>query len=130
MPKQKEKVLTDDFERQMARNQRNAHWGYMQQIAHSGVMYVRWNKYSKPDGPQHLSFCLMSIMDFQSWTKQHPEWWDVGEWDDEQYGNPYRVTDAGRKALTEKHLYDMEPHHGGMVEPGYVVIPAEVSPSA
>lgn len=75
-----------------------------------------------------IVFGLIGAMEFLEWTERHPDWWAIGEWSDERYAAPVSLTDAGRSALANRHLYDMEPVTGGMVDPGWQAIPAEVQP--
>jgi hypothetical protein len=68
-------------------------------------------------------FGLIGSNEFYHWLDSHKDWWKRGGWSEKRCARSIRITDAGRKALTEQHLYDMEPIFGGMVEPGYVVTP-------
>lgn len=133
--------LTAPEDRQMARRVRDYHWSIMEKVNQHGTLWCCWwdkaRRYMKRDGkgvmrehaPDDVQvFGLIAAVEFLDWTKRHPEWWAIGEWSDERYAAPVSLTDAGRDALTNRHLYDMEPVTGGMVEPGWQAIPAEVTP--
>lgn len=68
-------------------------------------------------------FGLIGSNEFFAWLHTHKDWWKHGRWSEKRCARSIRITEAGRKALKTRHLYDMEPIHGGMVEPGYVVTP-------
>jgi hypothetical protein len=120
----KEKRLRSKFERDCARRVREAQWEMMERAAkHDPLWFCIWNKRKLDSKEDELRCCLMSGMDRQAWIDAHPDWFEVGEWSDERYAVPIRLTDVGRKALTEREKYDDEDHHGGLAEPGYVVKP-------
>ena len=66
---------------------------------------------------------LMGANEFLTWIQSHTDWWKRGPWSAKRCARSIRITAAGRKALRQRHLYDMEPIYGGMVQPGYVVTP-------
>lgn len=68
-------------------------------------------------------FGLIGSNELYGWLSAHKDWWKRGRWSEKRCARSIRITPAGRKALKNRHLYDMEPIHGGMVEPGYIVTP-------
>jgi hypothetical protein len=66
---------------------------------------------------------LIEGSEFCDWVQAHPDWYDLGEFDDERYAQPLRLTAAGREALAHRELYDQEPVLGGLVEPGWTCVP-------
>ena len=130
--------LTSPEDREMARRIRDYHWLIMEKVDRLGTAWCCWwdkaGRFSRfdfetgrpvdtsPDDVIVLS--LIGSMEFFEWTRVHPDWWQIGEWSDERYAAPVSLTDAGREALANRHLYDMEPVTGGMVEPGWQAIPA------
>lgn len=68
-------------------------------------------------------FGLIGSNELSGWLAAHKDWWKRGRWSEKRCARSIRITSAGRKALKNRHLYDMEEIHGGMVEPGYVVRP-------
>ena len=68
---------------------------------------------------------LIDGMELSEWLNSHKDWWVIGEWSDERYAAPVTLTDAGRVALANRELYDMEPVTGGLAEPGWVATPAK-----
>lgn len=69
-------------------------------------------------------FGLIGSNELFGWLAAHKDWWKRGRWSEKRCARSIRITDAGRKALRNRHLYDMEEIHGGMVEPGYIVRPS------
>lgn len=131
------RVLSTPEDRQMARRMRDGHWSIMEKVDRLGTLWCCWwdkkGKFSKGSfaegristAPADVYvFGLFDASEFLEWTKRHPDWWIVGEWSDERYAAPVSLTDAGREALRNRHLYDMEPVTGGMVEPGWIATPA------
>jgi hypothetical protein len=115
--------------RAMARRMRDHHWQVADRIAALGTLYICWwnkNCRLKEPYPEDLIVCgLIDGMEIIAWLNSHPDWWVIGEWDDARYAAPVSITDAGRTALAEREKYDMEPVEGGLVEPGWICIPAE-----
>lgn len=68
-------------------------------------------------------FGLIGSNEFFHWLNSHKDWWKRGRWSEKRCARSIRLTGAGRRALANRHLYDMEEIFGGMVEPGYVVTP-------
>lgn len=121
---------TDDASRQRARCLRDHDWKVADRIAACQPLYICWwNKNRHHDErslPDDLLVCgLIDGMELLEWLNSHPDWWVIGEWDDARYASPVWITDAGRDALTNRHLYDMEPVRWGLVEPGHEAVPAE-----
>lgn len=75
-------------------------------------------------------FGLLGANEFFHWLDSHKDWWKRGRWSEKRCARSIRITDAGREALKNRHLYDMEPIHGGMVEPGYIVRPLPAKKAA
>ena len=124
------KRLTSKHERETARRVRDGQWAFMEKVARLGTVWVCWwNKNRHHDyktAPDDLLVCgLIDGCELLDWLHSHKDWWIIGEWSDERYAAPVSLTDAGRLALQNRHLYDMEDLHGGLVEPGFVVTPAE-----
>lgn len=123
----KPKNLRSKTEREIARYVRDGQWAFMERIqAVETLWFCVWNKnrhHQKPYPPDLWVCCLMTGMDYLDWMKQHKDWFKVGRWSEKRYAVPVRLTDAGRKALTERGEYDMEPINGGLCEPGFTVIP-------
>ena len=125
------KRLTTQDDRDCARRVRDAQWEFMEQIQKFGtVWWCIWNKNShhEPPYPEDYLICgLIDGMELNSWMHSHPDWWIKGEWDESRYAMPVQLTDAGRAALANRAQYDMEDVEGGLVEPGFIVTPAEAS---
>jgi hypothetical protein len=152
----KPKRLTDRNSRMVARRERDAQWGFMEQVAREGIVWMcPWDKYRKhgprcpgicasgrfiPEGDEwkcaqcgrvvskipddHVYvFGLIGSNEFLGWLAAHKDWWKRGRWSEKRCARSIRITEAGRKALRNRARYDMEPIHGGMVEPGYIVTP-------
>jgi hypothetical protein len=68
-------------------------------------------------------FGLLGSAELFYWINSHKDWWKKGRWSDKRCARSIRLTEAGKKALANQHLYDTELIYGGMVEPGYVVKP-------
>lgn len=124
MPKMRPKKLTSRRDRQTARYTRDFQWKFTEKVAeHDPLWFCVWNKKKLPEGPDEMRCCLLTGMDVLSWTDAHKDWFVFGEWSEERYALPVRLTDAGRLALAEREKYDMEPVNGGLVEPGFIVTP-------
>ena len=68
-------------------------------------------------------FGLIGSNELFAWLDAHKDWWKRGRWSEKRCARSIRITEAGRIALANRHLYDAELIYGGMVEPGYVVQP-------
>ncbi len=124
------KRLTDRVSRRIARNERNGQWEFMERVAKEGVVWMcPWDKYNRHTGDGVYVFGLIGSTEFLQWLDSHRDWWIRGRWSEKRCARSIRLTDAGRKALNNRGEYDMEPIYGGMVEPGYVVVPAAVRAS-
>lgn len=116
--------LTDDFAREHARAIRDTHWRFMERIAENGTLwFCAWNRRGLPEAADEWRDALIGGMEILEWIRRHSDWFVCGEWDDGRYGFPVRLTEEGRTALNNRHLYDMEPVYGGLVEPGWQAIP-------
>lgn len=82
-----------------------------------------------PDDEVYV-FGLMGANELFAWTSSHKTWFKWGPWVEKRCARSLRLTAAGRDALQHRELYDMEPIHGGMVEPGYIVVPWPQSETA
>ena len=121
----KPKKLTSKRGRAMARAVRDAQWAFMERIAAAGTLwFCNWNKHRMPEAPDELRCSLISGSEIGSWTEAHKDWFVFGEWNETRYAFPVQLTDAGRAALADRARYDMEPVEGGLVEPGWVAVPA------
>ncbi len=121
--------LTSPEQRERLRYTRNHQWAFMERIRDAMsefgcLWWCIWNKRRLPEGPGEYRMCLLSGMDVNAWVVEHPEWFNQGEWNDDRYAIPITLTEAGLEALLNRHLYDMEPVKVGLMEPGYIGIPA------
>jgi hypothetical protein len=66
---------------------------------------------------------LLDGMEKLEWINAHPDWFEMGEWDDGRYAAPLKLTAAGQLALQNRELYDMEDVTSGLVEPGLITTP-------
>lgn len=108
---------------------RNRQWEFMARAVEIGTIWVCWwDKEQRHRSPaSDVKVCgLIDGMEFLGWLHSHEDWWTIGEWSDARYAAPVSITDAGRAAYGERARYDMEPVTGGLVEPGWSAIPAEV----
>ena len=127
------RVLTSESHREMARRKRDRHWAFADRVLKHGTVWVRWwgkkprhqSNEPLPDDLEVLG--LISGLELLGWLNSHKDWWEIGEWCDERYAAPVCLTDEGRQALQNREQYDMEPVVGGLVEPGWQCIPAEVA---
>lgn len=114
--------------RRHARFVRNAQWQILHKATeHETLIWCWWDKAGRyrSGHPEHVYVSgLLTTMELMAWFRRHADWLEIGEWDNALYGAPVRITDAGRAALANRELYDMEPVEGGMVEPGWVCTPA------
>jgi hypothetical protein len=124
-------VLKEDAESQaMARRMRDGHWAFADKVLEQGtVWFCWWNKARRHVAPYPADVVVTGLIDgleLLDWLKGHEDWWIIGEWDDARYAAPVQLTEIGRRALAERHLYDLEPVNWGLVEPGYTAVPAPV----
>jgi hypothetical protein len=123
------RVFADQDARDRARYTRDSQWRFMERVANSGtIWFCPWDKEGKFSDavPVDVQVCgLIDGMDLFNWFAAHPDWWMIGEWSDDRYARPVSLTEAGRAALLERDLYDMEPVTGGLVEPGWQATPFE-----
>lgn len=127
LKQQQPKRLRSKVEREIARYVRDGQWVFMERIQAVGTLwFCVWNKnryHSKPYPPDLWVCCLMTGMGYLEWMRCHSDWFIQGEWDEERYAVPIQLTAAGVDALSNRAEYDMEPINGGLIEPGFVVIP-------
>lgn len=130
--KQEPRKLESPEHREMARAARNHDWEIADRIAARGTMWFCWwnkNRRHREPYPDDLLVCgLIDGMEILGWLQSHPDWWEIGKWDDTRYAAPVTITAAGRAALAERDKYDMEPVLGGLVEPGWQAIPLPRTP--
>lgn len=120
----KPKRLTDRSARIMARRERDAQWAFMERAAREGIVWVcPWDKYHRHKDDGVYVFGLIGANEFLHWLDSHENWWKKGRWSEKRCARSIRITQAGRRALSNRDTYDMEEIYGGMVEPGYVVRP-------
>ncbi|MYD95529.1 MAG: hypothetical protein F4Y02_17990 [Chloroflexi bacterium] len=111
----------------MARRMRDGHWRVLERIAEHDPAYLcPWDKGGmyRDDRPADVIVCSPLDIDLFTWFKQHEDWTTFGDWDDARCAYPVRVTDAGRAALANRDAYDLEPVHGGLIEPGWTCVPS------
>ena len=125
----KPKRLTDRTMRMIARRERDGQWEFMERVAREGIVWMcPWDKYGRhKNGDGVYVFGLLGSNEFYHWLDSHKDWWIRGRWSEKRCARSIRITDAGRKALKNREKYDMELIFGGMVEPGYVVMPCHIS---
>ena len=110
---------------QEARAIRDEQWRFMERVEElGGVWWTPWNKSRRQQLADEQRDCLLSGMERREWFDAHPDWWAIGEWSSEREACLIELTEAGRTALVQRHLYDMEPVTGGLVEPGWSCVPA------
>lgn len=131
--KEPPRELTDDRARQMGRWARDTQWKFADAVLEHGTLWFCWwnkNRHHPEEGrPDDLWVSGLIVgMEILDWLRRHDDWWVIGKWNDARYAAPVSLTDAGRAALADRERYDMEPVYGGLVEPGFVVVPAERAP--
>jgi len=119
------KRLKTRQERRIARNVRDSQWRFMERVAREGIVWTcPWDKYRRhKNGDGVYVFGLLGSNEFLHWLHSHKDWWKTGRWSEKRCAKSIRITDVGLRALANRELYDMEPICGGMVEPGYIVMP-------
>jgi hypothetical protein len=97
----------------------------MERVAREGIVWTcPWDKYRRhKNGDGVYVFGLLGSNEFLHWLHSHKDWWKTGRWSEKRCAKSIRITDVGLRALANRELYDMEPICGGMVEPGYIVMP-------
>lgn len=108
-----------------ARAQRDSQWKFAERVAREGKVWMcPWDKYKRhKNGDGVYVFGLLGSNELFHWLHSHKDWWKHGRWSEKRCARSIQITEAGRKALENRDLYDMEPISGGMAEPGYVVTP-------
>lgn len=120
----KERVLRDRQTRETAWRTRQQQWQFMEKIAAVGILWwCIWNKGGRPEAADEQRNCLLSGLDINQWIWAHRNWFRIGKWNESRYARPVRLTSTGREALRNRKLYEDEPIHGGMVDPGWMAIP-------
>jgi hypothetical protein len=117
---------TDKSARAQARNIRDYHWEIMEKIAENGALRVcLWDKKRLEQQPDEVRMGLISGMEWMNWVNRHRGWFQISRaYDDARDTRLMKLTEAGRRALRNRVRYDMEPVEGGLVEPGWVAVPA------
>ena len=123
-------ILTGPAQRRSARHDRDRQWRTLELIAEHNPLYICWwnknRRHDRAKAPPDLLVCsLITGSSIAGWLHTHPNWVTIGEWDDARYAAPAWITPAGTEALANRHLYDMEPVEGGMIEPGWLCTPLE-----
>jgi|SRR5882672_10609801 len=117
--------LTAKKDRALARRIRDFHWQIMERIAREGTLYIcLWNKHRMEERPDEVLLCLISGNELIDWMHRHRDWFLIGPQNKERWTNPVSLTAAGIRALAEREKYDMEPVHGGLIEPGWQAVPS------
>lgn len=132
MSLRKPKRLTSKRDRENARRARDMQWDFMDRVAAHGTVWACWWNKNRHHEQKTLYneagdlavFCLFGGMEFLEWLNSHKDWWQIGDWSDERYAAPVSLTEAGKAALKEREKYDMELVTGGLVEPGFCVLPS------
>ena len=120
-----EKGLRSKSDRMMARRMRNRHWEFMEKIRDLGkVWFCPWDKYGKHrNAPDNYVVDAPIGIGYLDWMSRHKDWFKKGRWNEACCAFSVQLTAAGFVALEHWTQYDMEPIHGGLVEPGWVCIP-------
>lgn len=126
----KPKMLRDRGTRETARYIRDRQWSLMERMVNAPLRVCLWDKKRLTAEPGEVRFCLISGMEFMNWVRSHRRWFVVGRKHDERDAFVMKLTKAGRWAFRHKKRYDMAPVEGGLVEPGWVAIPAPRKDSA
>lgn len=119
--------LTCPFWRKIARRERDSHWNFMRRLARQGAVHVcLWNKRGLKERGSELMLSLMGGNDLMSWVAAHRSWFGYGAYNAGRTTFPFWLTPRGRIALRRRRRADdRAPIFGGMVQPGYQVIPFE-----
>jgi hypothetical protein len=124
MKKCQPKQLDSIEHRQVARNIRNTQWRFMERCLECNPLWwCIWNKKRMPELEDEWRSGLLDGMELMEWIDAHRRWFRIGKWNDTRYARPVRLSPPGRVALEHRHLYDLEPVTGGLVEPGWESIP-------
>lgn len=119
---------SDPLARERARAIRDHDWEIMERMRDLGTLWFSpWNKDRRPESADELRVSLISGLEIMNRWGQHEDWFDIGEWDDDRAARPVRLTEAGLQALCQRHLYDLEPVLGGLVEPGWAATPTPLA---
>lgn len=116
--------LNSPFERQVARRGREMDWAFMERLARAPVHVCLWNKYHKKERGNETMLCLMGGVYFMTWVREHRSWFGHGAYNPDRTTFLFWLTPAGRAAVRRR-----DPKHnnavvnGGLVEPGYQVMP-------
>lgn len=113
-----------------ARWVRDRQWAFADQVASSNPLWWCWwnkNKHHKVERSDLYLSGLLDGMELRVWLETHPDWWQIGEWDEDHFAAPVRLTAAGKRALNNRHLYDLEPVQFGPSHNCYFTVPAEKS---
>jgi hypothetical protein len=114
-----------------ARRSRDYQWRFMARVLEVGTLwFTPWEKNRRPQAADEWRDGLLTGLDIVRWWTAHPDWFVIGEWDNERSARPIQLTDAGRAALADRATYDLEPYHGGMIEPGWIAVPSASEPQA
>lgn len=121
----------DEHHRQLARRLRDSQWAFADLVLEHGTVWFCWWDKARRHADVSARAAnlyvtgLLDGVELLNWTRQHADWWQIGEWCDARYAAPVQLTEVGKAALQNRQLYDMEPVFWGLVEPGHCAIPAE-----
>lgn len=117
--------LTSARERHAARHERESNWAFMAKLAKAPVHVCLWNKYHKTERRNEMMLSLMGGMDLMRFVRSHRAWFQHGAYNKDRTTFSYWLTAAGRAALRRRDpKHDNAVVDGGLVEPGYQVMPA------
>lgn len=119
------KLLKDDSSRDRARHIRDYQWRLMERMQeHDPLWICYWNKARLEPEANEERMDLIGAMEVMEWFhRRHRDWVEIGKEANPRQAFPCRLTEAGRQALANRQLYDMEHVEGGMVEPGWKAFP-------
>ena len=101
---------------------RNQLWNTLGRIADTNPLWVCWqgegHSPHREDTPDDLiMFDINENPTLTRWFSRHPEWTVTGKWSHERCAAPVFITDAGRRAIDHRILYDNEPIEPDMPQP-------------
>lgn len=117
--------LTSAWDRQTARRDRDWNWAFMARLSKAPVHVCLWNKYRKTARGNEMMLCLMGGVDLMTFVRAHRAWFGHGAYNPARTTFCFWLTPAGRTALRRRDpKHDNAVVEGGLVEPGYQVMPA------
>lgn len=119
------KKLTSPWDRQCARRERESNWAFMARLARAPVHVCLWNKYHKTERRNEMMLSLFGGMDLMAFVRSHRPWFGQGAYNEDRTTFAFWLTPVGRAALRRRDpKHDNAVVNGGLVEPGYQVMPA------